>query len=231
MTCAGCGPVSPSGFPGSSWRGGCAWPAGALPATLRAQLAFAPGERTLLAGRDPDGGYALVATDRALHHRTGRDGWSRLGWEQLSSLSWEAAPGRLVITGLTGAAPPRTIVPLRDRGTWPELAEERITHTKLNRQHVILDGGQRVVVEVRRCPGTGELRWALVSGRNLDPGDQDLRNQIERAATRQCADLGLAESYREESKRLRRPGWRFAVDEPAAACGQAARCRVRTRHG
>jgi len=171
----------------------------ALPATLRAQLAFAPGERTLMVGRDPDGGYALVATDRALHHRTGRDGWSRLGWEQISSASWEAVPGRLVITGLTGAAPPRTIVSLRDRGTWPELAEERITHTRLNRQHVILDGRQRVVIEVRRCPGTGELRWALVSGRNLDPGDQDLRNQIERAVTRLCADLLVAASYREEA--------------------------------
>ncbi len=89
-------------------------------------------------------------------------------------------------------------MPLRDRGTWPELAEERITHTRLNRQHVILDGRQRVVVEVRRCPGTGELRWALVSGRNLDPGDQDLRNQIERAVTRLSADLGLADSYRPE---------------------------------
>ena len=164
----------------------------ALPAKLRAQLAFASGERTLMVGRDPDGGCALVATDRALHYRTGSDGWSRLGWEQISRASWEASPGRLVITGLAGAAPPRTVVPMRQRGTWPELAQERITHTKLNRQHVLLDGGQRVVVEVRRCPGTGELRWALVSGRHLNPGDQDLRNQIDRAVTRLCADLGLS---------------------------------------
>src|SRR5260370_1361277 len=56
----------------------------ALPAKLRAQLAFARGERTLMVGRDPDGGHVLVATDRALHHRTGSDGWSRLGWEQIS---------------------------------------------------------------------------------------------------------------------------------------------------
>ena len=53
----------------------------ALPAKLRAQLAFAPGERPLMVGRDSADGYALVATDRALHHRTGRDGWSRLGWD------------------------------------------------------------------------------------------------------------------------------------------------------
>ena len=185
-----------------------------LPATLRGQLAFARGERTLMVGRDPDGGCALVATDRALHHRAGSNGWSRLGWEQITTVGWDTSPGCLVITGLAGAAPPRTIVPLRHRGTWPELAEERITHTKLNRQPVMLGGQQRVVIEVRRRPATGELQWTLVSGRNLDPGDQNLRNQIERAVTQSCGDLGilipsgadqqflpsLAEPYREEPR-------------------------------
>src|SRR5260370_13246901 len=163
----------------------------ALPAKLRAQLAFARGERALMVGRDPDGGCALVATDRALHHRTGSDGWSRLGWEQIARVGWEDSSGRLVVTGLAGAAPPRTIVPLRHRGTWPELAEERITHSRLNCQHVMLDRQRPVLIEVRRRPVTGELRWALVSGRDLDPGDQDLRNQIERAVTQLCADLGV----------------------------------------
>jgi hypothetical protein len=180
----------------------------ALPAKLRAQLAFAQGERALMVSRDPDGSCALVATDRALHHRTGRDGWSRLGWEQIAGADWETPPGQLVITGLAGAAPPRTIVPMHQRGTWPELAEERITHTRLNRQHVTIDGHRRIVVEIRRRPATGELRWVLASGRDLDPGDQHLRNGIERAVTQLCADLGitipsgadqpLAEPYREE---------------------------------
>jgi hypothetical protein len=163
----------------------------ALPAKLRAQLAFARGERTLMIGHDPDGGCALIATDRALHHRTGSDGWSRLGWEQITTVGWETSPCRLVITGLAGAAPRRAVVPLRHRGTWPELAEERITHTRLSRQHVMLDGHQRVVIEVRRRPVTGELRWVLVSGRSLDPGDHDLRNRIERAVTELRADLGI----------------------------------------
>jgi hypothetical protein len=161
----------------------------ALPAPLRAQLAYARGERALMVSRDQDGGCALIATDRALHHRTGRDDWSHLGWEQIADVSW--APGRLVITGLAGAEP-RTIVPLHRRGTWPELAEERITHTRLNRQPVMIDGHQRVVVEVRRRPATGELRWVLASSRDLDPGDQDLRRQIERAVTQLCGDLGIA---------------------------------------
>jgi hypothetical protein len=97
---------------------------------------------------------------------------------------------------------------MHQRGAWPELAEERITHTRLNRQHVTIDGHRRIVVEIRRRPGTGELRWVLASGRDLDPGDQHLRNGIERAVTQLCADLGitipsgadqpLAEPYREE---------------------------------
>jgi len=76
----------------------------------------------------------------------------------------------------------------------------------------MIDGQQRVVVEVRRRPAIGELRWVLASSRGLDPADQDLRNRIERAVTQLCADLGitipagaeqgflpsLAESYREE---------------------------------
>ena len=68
-------------------------------ARLPAQLAFARGERTLLSARDQAGGYTLVATDRALHHRTGSDGWSRLGWEQISAVGWDAPASSLVVTG------------------------------------------------------------------------------------------------------------------------------------
>jgi hypothetical protein len=105
-----------------------------------------------MVGRDPDGGYALVATDRALHHRAGRGGWSRLGSDQRARVGWASSPGYLVITGLAGAAPPRVVVPLRRRGTWPELAGERITHTRLIRQPVMLDRDRRAVVEIRRGP-------------------------------------------------------------------------------
>jgi hypothetical protein len=142
-----------------------------------------------MASRHPD---LLVATDRALYHPAGPDGWSRLGWEQIAGVSWETSPGRLVVSSVAGAAPARVSVPLRRRGTWAELAEERITHTRLSRQQVMLGGQQRAVIEIRRRPVTGELRWVLVSGRDLDPGDPHLRHQIERAVTRVCADLGLA---------------------------------------
>lgn len=159
----------------------------ALAAEFSTELGFARGERTLMVGRDLEGECRLVASDRALHHRNGSDGWSRLGWEQITTVRWETAPGHLVVTGV--ASP--LIVPLRRRGTWSELAQERITHTRLIRQQVMLDRDRHVVIEIRRCPATGELRWALVAGHHLDPGHQELRDQIERAATRLCMDLGL----------------------------------------
>jgi hypothetical protein len=162
-----------------------------LPDGLRAQLAYGRGERTLAVGHDPVGGYALVATDRGLYHRAGGDGWSRLGWEQISAVGWDGLTSRLVVTGLAGAAPPRTVLPLRSRGTVPELAEERITHTRLGRRQVMLGGHRRVLVEVRRRPVTGELVWVITSGSGLDLGDRQVREQIDEAVALLDADLGV----------------------------------------
>lgn len=71
----------------------------ALPAAISAGLAFERGERVLSVGRDPDGEYALVATDRALYHRAlprrvDAGGWSRLGWEQIARVGWDAVAFR-----------------------------------------------------------------------------------------------------------------------------------------
>lgn len=145
----------------------------ALPADLRTQLAFQRGERVLSVRRDPDGDHALVASDRALYHRTEDLGWSRLGWEQITSVSWDAAASQLLISGLDGLAPSRTVVPLRDRGTVPELAQERTTHTRLGRWHLRLPGDHSVLVEVRRRPRTGELVWAVISASDGLDGDVD----------------------------------------------------------
>jgi hypothetical protein len=40
--------------------------------------------------------------------------------------------------------------------------------------------------------GAGPVSWAGFSfPADLDPGDEDLRNQLERTATQLCADLGI----------------------------------------
>jgi hypothetical protein len=172
----------------------------ALPAELRAQLAFQHGERVLSVRHDPDGDHALVASDRALYHRNEDLGWSRLGWEQITRVSWDAAAKQLVISGLDGLAPARTVVPLRDRGTVPELAQERTTHTRLGRWQLRLPGDHSVLVEVRRRPRTGELVWAVISA------SDGLNGHGDGAAADATADIALA---------VTRLGERLGVCDPA----------------
>ena len=161
------------------------------PAEVRAQLALRRGEQILTVGYDPEGGCALVATDRALHRRAGADGWSRLGWELITRVRWDRTDGRLVITGLPGIAPPRTVVPLRDRGVLPELAEERISYTRLGCWTVNFDGQRHVPAEARRRPVTGELLWVISPPGGLDLRDRDVRDQIGEAIAQLRDDLGI----------------------------------------
>lgn len=157
-------------------------------ARLRAGLALAPRERLLAAGAGPDGGYTLAATDRALYHRAHGGAWTRLGWEQIAAVSWEA--GRhLVVTGL-GGVHTRAAVPLRDRGSMPEIARERITHCRLGAWRVVFPGDRHLRVEARRRPVTGELLWLVADGGPV-PGSAQLRAQAERAIARLSADSGL----------------------------------------
>ena len=169
----------------------------ALPGAVSVELTLERGERVLSVSRHPNGGCALVASDRALYHRACADGWTRLGWEQIARVGWDAAAGRLVIIGLPGVAPPRTVVPLYRRGSVPELAADRVTHTKLGRWHLLVAGTHRVLVEARRRPATGELLWVVVSGPYADAGvgsgdsDDDIGRHVERAIARLGADVGL----------------------------------------
>jgi hypothetical protein len=167
-------------------------------AAIEAKLEFERGERVLAADRDSGGQYAVVATDRALYHRAdcfgaGADGWARLGWEQIARVGWAAAAGQLILTGAAsvGAAPARIVVPLRQRGMIPELAMERVTHTRLGRWHLVVGGTSRAVIEARRRPATGELLWWVTYGGNgLDPAGPDVRARAEQAVARLRAEFG-----------------------------------------
>jgi hypothetical protein len=163
-------------------------------ADLRAQLGFEPRERLLAVGAAPAGGYALAATDRALYHRGDGAAWARLGWEQVIRVGWEPADGRLAITGLNGAMRTRAVVPLRERGNLPEVAMERITHTRLGSWRIVLPGGPSLAVVARRRPATDELLWfVFCAGDNLDLSVGDQRAQVERAIAQLAAESGLTQ--------------------------------------
>ena len=155
----------------------------AVPAVAAAELAFERGERVLSVGHGPDGGCALVATDRGLYYRAGGDGWSRLGWEEIARVGWDAEAGRLVVIG---PAPSRIVVPLRRRGAVPELVSERVSHSRLGRWDLLVAGTRRVLVEARRRPATGELLWVVLAG-DCDAGE------VRGAIARLGADLGLTQ--------------------------------------
>jgi len=170
----------------------------AIDAAVSAELALERGERVLAVDKGLDGECALVATDRALYHRFDRGGspagaWSRLGWEEIARVGWDADAGRLIITGAVpaGAVPPRTVVPLRQRGTVPELVMERVTHTRLGQWQLLAGGTRRAVIEARRRPGTGELLWSVTcAGDGHGHADPDIRARAERAIARLSAELG-----------------------------------------
>ncbi len=151
-----------------------------------AGLAVERGERVLSACGGRDGGYALVATDRALYRRTGPGCWSRLGWERVRRVDWDGEDGdagRFVITAACGTGPARVVVPARERGVLPELAAERITHACLGRWPVPLGDGRHVLVEARRPPGTAKLLWVILDG--------ERGRAVEPAIARMAAEFGV----------------------------------------
>jgi hypothetical protein len=157
-----------------------------------AGLAVERGERVLSACRDHDGGYALVATDRALYGRTEPGCWSRLGWERVTRVDWDGEAGVFCVTVLSRTGPARLALATGERGVLPELAAERMTHTYLGRWPVPLGDGQHVMVEARRQPGTGRLLWAVVPG-GCGPGlgDGDMRARVEPAIASLAAEFGV----------------------------------------
>lgn len=156
-------------------------------ASLRAGLALAARERVLAAGAGPDGGYTLAATDRALYHRAHGGAWTRLGWEQITTVAWDSER-HMVVTGLC-AAHARAVVPLRDRGTMPEIARERITHTRLGSWRVACPGDRSMLIEARRRPVTGELLWFVAA--DGGPDSVQLRAHAEQAIARLSLASGL----------------------------------------
>lgn len=175
----------------AGWRHLPTHPSGA--AALRAQLSLERRERVLSARRHPSGSHALVATDRALYLRGADDSWSRHGWEEVAKVSWDHAARRLTVTGLSGGSPVQAAVALRDPGALPELALERITHTWLGQWSLPLPGGEHVLVDVRRQPGTGSLTWSLRhNGSEAGRAGSTTRPDVERALTGLAQYLGVS---------------------------------------
>jgi len=158
-------------------------------AEARAYAPVRPGERLLAVARGT-GGDLLAATDRALYHQAGQ-AWVRLGWEQVGRADWDEQRHVLILSGLTPAAPARTVLHLARDWDLPAVAAERISWTSVIDQRISLNGQAGARVVVRRVPGGARVRWLVIPDRGLDPGNPVVRAELESALTELRAATGL----------------------------------------
>lgn len=170
-------------------------------ARARAGLApIRPDERVLavaLADRDE----LVVATDWALYHEAGGS-WTRIGWESVGKVAWDAPRRLLALRGLTTAAPAAAVLRLaRDWGL-PAVASERVTWTCVLDQRVSLNGSGGARVLARRVPGRPGLRWVVIVDKGLDPGDRAFREALGSALRDLRAVTGV-QAEQEEPRSLK----------------------------
>lgn len=142
----------------------------------------------------------------------GGGGWTRLGWERVARVGWGPA-GRLVFdaampdaavsgtempdSSVPDAAVPgtrhaRVAIPVPVKGNVPEIALERVGHTRLGERRIVLPGGSQVRVEARRRPVTGELLWLVIRGPGIpELSGDELRRQAAPVLARLSAEFGL----------------------------------------
>jgi len=150
-------------------------------AEARAHAPALAGERLMAVARGT-GGELVAATDRALYHHSGGS-WARLGWEQVGQVRRDEQRHVLALTGLTTAAPARTVLRLASGWDLPAVAGERVAWTRVVDQRVWLNGRAGARMVAGRAPGQPSITWLVILDRGLDPGDPAVRAALESALT------------------------------------------------
>jgi len=152
-------------------------------------MAGAGGERLLAWGVLTDDRVA-VCTDQAIHApEIGRVAWDRVvrgAWsEEFLDLVVQAAPGRRPAHArLRFAEPGQVPGVVRERVEWTVVASHpaQLTHP---------DGRQgSAMLNARRSPVDGDIRWAVVFDPGIDPGDPGWRAAADEALAELRAQLG-----------------------------------------
>ena len=134
---------------------------------LKRSLPLVSGERVVVTTCDGDGRW-VAASPRALYHLAGQPPgstdapkWVRLGWEEISSASWEDTDCTLTLNGLVPTVARRTVLRLPSGRSLARLAQERVAWTEVVRTEIDLGDHGTVRVIGRRQPGSGELTWLV----------------------------------------------------------------------
>lgn len=134
-----------------------------------------------------------MATDWALYHQAGQS-WTRLGWEQVGRVDWDAQRHVLILTSLTPAVPAPTVLRLASDCDLPAVAAERVTWAKLVDLRVSLGGDARARVVAQRRPGDEPVKWLVILGSGLDPGDPAIRAELKSALAELQAATGAGDA-------------------------------------
>lgn len=158
-----------------------------VPARVYAAGPVEPGERILAFAHDLDG-RLVIATDRALRHQA-TGAWSRLGWEQLTRVTWDGDRHTITITGVFSGDVTSIRLHATDGSRLADLAHERVGSTVLLIQTVPLTGHSPAQVAARRQPGTEQITWQVHLGNASDASDPALRSEIAAAIAELRAHL------------------------------------------
>jgi hypothetical protein len=148
-----------------------------LPPQVLEALGLTPGER-VLASAATAGGAHVVATDRALFLPL-RDGYRRVGWEEVDKAGWDDEQRLLwlVETAPLGSRPRQFGEHLEAPGSLIDVVRERVNAAVVVSQQVPVVGERGVRVVGRRTPGSDRLTWTVA----VDPGVDVSRPEIHAA--------------------------------------------------
>jgi hypothetical protein len=147
-------------------------------------LAQAPGERLLAWGTLVDD-TVVACTDLAIHV----PGEGRIPWDAVVRGAWSQEFLDLVVQDAPGARGRQLRLRFAEPGQVPGVFRERVQWTVVASHQADLqhpDGSMgTAMLNARRSPQSGEVRWAVVFGAGIDPSDPGWRS----AADRALADL------------------------------------------
>ncbi len=154
------------------------------------RLGEAPGERLLGWGTLADGAV-VVCTDQAIRFPNDRC----VPWDLVVRGSWSEEFLDLVVQEEPGAAGEHVRLRFDEPGQVPAVVRERVEWTVVTSHLADLrhpDGrAGSALLNARRSPRTGQIRWAVVFDRTLDPRDPGWRAAADAAVSRLRSQLGV----------------------------------------